>query len=136
MLPDKLALDIVTAERRVLTAEVDEVVLPGSVGYLGVRPGHTPLITGLGTGTLTWWKGGQAHQVAVALGYAEILPDRVAVLAETAESAAEIDADRATSSKARAAQRLSNIGDAGTEPDRARRALARAENRLKLVPPR
>ena len=49
MLPDKLALDIVTAERRVLTEEVDEIVLPGTVGYLGVRPGHTPLLTGLGT---------------------------------------------------------------------------------------
>ena len=136
MLPDKLQLDIVTAERRVLTEEVDEVVLPGSVGYLGVRPGHTPLMTGLGTGTLTWWRGGQQHQVAVALGYAEILPGRVSVLAETAETVGEIDAERAAVSKTRAEQRLSEVGQADIDLERARQALTRAENRLNLVPPR
>ena len=136
MLPDKIALDIVTVERRVLTEEVDEVVIPGSAGYLGVRPGHTPLMTGLGTGILTWWRRGQEHTVAVSLGYAEVLPDHVSVLAETAETAHEIEVDRAMASKERAERRLAQLGNAEIDLARARQALARAESRLRAVPPR
>ncbi len=136
MLPDKIALDIVTVERRVLTEEVDEVVIPGSTGYLGVRPGHTPLMTGLGTGILTWWRRGRGHTVAVSLGYAEVLPDHVSVLAETAETAHEVEVDRAMASKERAERRLAQLGNAEIDLERARQALARAESRLRVVPPR
>ena len=132
MLPQKIALDVVTAERRVFTDEVDEVVLPGSVGYLGVRPGHTPLLTGLGTGVLSYWKGGAEYRLAVSLGYAEVLPDRVEVLAETAELPDEIDAERAGASADRARQRLS-AADAAIDLERAQKALERAMNRLSVA---
>ena len=130
MLPTKIALDVVTAERRVLNEEVQEVVIPGSMGYLGVRPGHTPLLTGLGTGVLSWWKGGQEHRMAVSLGYSEILPERVSVLVETAEKAGEIDVSRARAAQERAEKRLDHPADKEIDPERARDSLNRALNRL------
>ncbi|MFQ5718128.1 MAG: F0F1 ATP synthase subunit epsilon [Acidobacteriota bacterium] len=130
MRADKIALDVVTANRRVLAEDVDEVVLPGSLGSLGVRPGHTPLMTGLGVGVLRWHKGGHAHQAAVSSGFAEILPDRVSVLAETAEAAHEIDVERARASMSRAEKRLAALDDATIDLERARAALERARARL------
>jgi len=95
MLPDKLTLEIVTPERRVLAETVDEVVLPGKLGSLGVLPGHAPLLTSLGVGELEYRSGGAKHYLAIAGGFAEVLPTRVIILAETAERAEEIDVDRA-----------------------------------------
>jgi F-type H+-transporting ATPase subunit epsilon len=132
MLPQKIALDVVTAERRVFTDEVDEVMLPGTVGYLGVRPGHTPLLTGLGTGVLTFWKGGQEQRMAVSLGFAEVLPDRIEVLAETAELPADIDSERAGASRDRARERLSTL-DSEIDITRAQAALNRALARLSVA---
>lgn len=101
MLPDKLTLEIVTPERRILTDTVDEVVLPGKMGSLGVLPGHAPLLTSLGVGELEYRKGSAKRYLAIAGGFAEVLPTRVIVLADTAEKAEEIDLDRARSKRER-----------------------------------
>src|SRR5262245_66107105 len=107
MLPDAIQLVIVTPERQVLKETVSEVTLPGADGYLGVLPGHAPLITELGIGELSYrTTGGQSGLLAVIRGFAEVLPDRVSVLAETAELAAEIDLDRAQAALKRAQGRI------------------------------
>ena len=99
MLPDKLTLEIATPERRVLLETVDEVVMPGKLGYLGVLPGHAPLLTSLAVGELMYRKGSERHYLAISWGFAEVLPTRVIVLAEMAERAEEIDVERAQSKK-------------------------------------
>jgi F-type H+-transporting ATPase subunit epsilon len=102
MAEGKLELQIVTPERLVLAEPVDEVLLPGSEGYLGVLPGHAPLLTALGVGEIEYKVSGKRHHLAVAGGFAEVLRDRVIVLAETAERADEIDLERAREQRARA----------------------------------
>ena len=88
---ERLLLELVTPERQILSIEVDEVRLPGVLGELGVLPGHTPLLTSLGTGQLAFSQGGEQRRLAVQGGFAEVLPDRVTVLAQIAESPEEID---------------------------------------------
>ena len=92
---DRLLLELVTPERRVLSEEVVEVRIPGLLGELGVLPGHTPLLTALGTGPLAYTQAGVEHRLAVQGGFAEVLPDRVTVLAQVAELPAEIDLEAA-----------------------------------------
>ena len=92
---DRLLLELVTPVRRVLSEEVVEVRIPGLLGELGVLPGHTPLLTALGTGPLAYTQAGVEHRLAVQGGFAEVLPDRVTVLARVAELPAEIDLDAA-----------------------------------------
>jgi F-type H+-transporting ATPase subunit epsilon len=92
---DRLRLELVTPERRVLSEEVVEVRIPGLLGELGVLPGHTPLLTALGTGPLAYTQGGREHRLALQGGFAEVLPDRVTVLARVAELPAEIDLEAA-----------------------------------------
>ena len=92
VLPTKIRLEIVTPERLLLSEEVDDVTLPGSEGYLGILPGHLPLLTMLGVGVLSYRQGGQKYHFAVSGGFAEVLGDRVIVLAETAGALEEIDA--------------------------------------------
>ena len=84
-LPTKLTLDLVTPDRALVSQEVDEVQLPGSEGYLGVLPGHTPLLTMLNVGELWYRIGAEKHYLAVSFGFAEVLPDRVTFLALFAE---------------------------------------------------
>ncbi len=86
-LPARLALEIVTPDRALVNEQVDEVQLPGSEGYFGVLPGHTPLLASLKEGTLWYRIGQQKHELAVASGFVEVLPDRVTVLAEVADTA-------------------------------------------------
>jgi len=86
-LPESIHLEVVTPDKRVVSEVVDAVVLPGSEGSLGVLPGHTPLLTTLGIGELAYSRGGAKGYVAIAWGFAEVLPDRVSVLAEIAERA-------------------------------------------------
>jgi F-type H+-transporting ATPase subunit epsilon len=88
---ERLQLELVTPQRRMLSEEVDEVRLPGSLGELGVLPGHTPLLTSLGTGVLSYYQGSRQTRLAVQGGFAEVLPDRVTVLAQIAETPHEID---------------------------------------------
>src|SRR5438270_3120412 len=106
MLPEAIELVIVTPEKQLLREKVVEAQIPGENGYLGVLPGHAPLITELGAGEISYRSGGQSHRFAMAWGFAEVLPDRVTVLAETVEPADEIDVPRAQKSLAEAEEAL------------------------------
>jgi len=133
MLPDAIQLVIVTPERQILKETVSEVTLPGADGYLGVLPGHAPLITELGVGELTYRTvGGQAGLLAAIRGFAEVLPDRVSVLAQTAEFAEDIDLARAEAALKRAQERIAKGGE-NLDWDRATLALARALIRIQVV---
>lgn len=133
MLPDALMLEVVTPERAVVRESVAEVQLPGRAGYLGILPGHTPLLTELATGTLSYRQGAQTRRLAVSGGFAEVLPDRVIVLADSAERAEEIDAARARTALAAAEKQLA--GGGGTDWEVAQQALARARTRLEVAVP-
>jgi F-type H+-transporting ATPase subunit epsilon len=134
MLPEAVELVIVTPDRQLLRESAVEVQLPGANGYLGVLPGHAPLVTELGIGELTYRgaQGNQTNVLAIIRGFAEILPNRVTVLAETAEFAAEIDLARAESAKARAEKRLVS-NDPNIDWDRAGIALRRALIRIQVT---
>ena len=133
MLPDAIQLVIVTPARQILKETVSELTMPGADGYLGVLPGHAPLITELGVGELTYrTTGGQAGLLAVIRGFAEVLPDRVSVLAETAEFAGDIDLSRAQAALKRAQERMARGGE-NIDWDRATLALARALVRNQVV---
>jgi F-type H+-transporting ATPase subunit epsilon len=88
---DRLHLEIVTPSRRVVEVEVDEVRLPGALGEMGVLPGHIPLLTALAAGPLTYFEGSAVTRYAVQGGFAEVLPDRVTILATVAKTADDID---------------------------------------------
>src|SRR5215204_89005 len=105
-LPTKLTLEIVTPERALVTAEVDEVQLPGAEGYFGVLPGHTPMLATLQVGELWYRIGAEKHYMAIAFGFVEVLPERVTVLAQIAERPEDIDVARAEAAKKRAEERI------------------------------
>lgn len=130
-LPTALTLQIVTPDRSVVTEQVDEVEIPGAEGYFGVLPGHTPLLATLQVGELWYRKGSEKFYLAIAFGFAEVLPDRVTILAELAEQPDEIDTARAEAAKRRAEERI-----ARPEPDmdfeRARLALMKSLARLQV----
>jgi F-type H+-transporting ATPase subunit epsilon len=128
-----MELVVVTPSKQVLRLSAAEVQLPGARGYLGVLPGHAPLMTELGIGELSYHdaSGKESAHLAVISGFAEVLPDRVTVLAETAEFAAEIDLARAEAAKVRAEQRLAT-GDSNLDWDRASIALQRALIRIQV----
>jgi F-type H+-transporting ATPase subunit epsilon len=136
MLPESIELVIVTPERQLLRETVVEVTLPGGDGCLGILPGHAPLITELGIGELTYHAKGasEAGQLAVISGFAEVLGDRVTVLAETAEKPEEIDVARAEEAKKRAEQRLASAAsDAEVDWARAAVALQRSLIRIQVA---
>jgi len=132
-LPESIELQIVTPERHVLAETVDAVEMPGKEGYLGVLPGHAPLITELGVGTLAYRRGSETHFLAVIDGYAEVLPDRVIVLAEFSEKAEEIDVARTRAAQERAQAELSKAPAGSEEWQRAELALGRALARMQAV---
>ena len=133
MAGDSIQLVIVTPERQLLSERVTEVQLPGADGYLGVLPGHAPLITELGIGELTYRTiAGQTDILAVIRGFAEVLPDRVSVLAETAERADDIDVKRAQEALKRAQERIAAGGE-NIDWDRASASLQRALVRIQVV---
>ena len=105
-LPTKLQLNVVTPDQS-FSYEVDEVAMPGQEGDFGVLPGHTPLFAGLRTGTMWYRQGQEKHFLAVSVGFAEVLPDRVTVLAQVAERAEDLDEARAEAGMARAAEMMS-----------------------------
>ena len=111
-----LKLDIVTAERVVYSAEVDEVIAPGVEGQLGILPHHAPLMTTLQAGELRVKKGGAEDIMAISGGFLEVRPDRVIVLADAAERAEEIDVARAEAAKQRAEERLRDRRRGGDGP--------------------
>ena len=110
-IPTKLTLEIVTPDRALLREEVDEVVVPGSQGEFGVLPGHTPFLSTLGLGEITYRRGADKHLLTCFWGFCEVLPDRVNVLAEIGERAEDIDVERAAAARDRAAQRMKQITD-------------------------
>jgi F-type H+-transporting ATPase subunit epsilon len=131
-LPAHLALEIVTPDRAIVHDQVDEVQVPGSEGYFGVLPGHTPLLSMMQVGQLWYRKGAEKFFLSVAFGLAEVLPDRVVVLAQIAERAEEIDVDRAQAARQRAEQRLASR-QRDQDLERARVALMKALTRLNVA---
>jgi F-type H+-transporting ATPase subunit epsilon len=127
-LPTKLTLDIVTPDQS-LEYEVDEVSLPGQEGDFGVLPGHTPLFAGLRTGMMWYRQGAEKHFLAVSVGFAEVLPDRVTVLAQVAERAEELDEARAQAGMARAQEMLGHV-PVEIDFERARLSLLRTLQQL------
>jgi F-type H+-transporting ATPase subunit epsilon len=131
-IPTKLVLEIVTPDRALVREEVDELQIPGAEGYLGVLPGHTPLLVTLKIGEL-WYRTGQDRRfLAIAGGFAEILPDRVTVLAQIAERADEIDQARAEAARKRAEERLARPAT-DLDFERARVALMKSLVRLQVA---
>jgi len=131
-LPAKLLLEIVTPDHALVTDQVDEVVAPAAEGYLGVLPGHTPLLATLAAGELWYRKGSQRSYLAIIGGFLEVLPDKVTILAQTAERAEDIDVARAQRAKARAEERLAKPTGEIDVP-RAQASLLRATVRLQVA---
>src|ERR1700681_3861969 len=136
MLPESIELIIVTPERQLLRETVVGVTLPGGDGCLGILPGHAPLITELGIGELTYRakNATEVGHLAIISGFAEVLGDRVTVLAETAERPEEIDVARAQEAKKRAEERLpAPVSDPTVDWDRAAVALQRSLIRIQVA---
>src|SRR5262245_18635355 len=110
-LPARLILEVVTPEGLLIREEVDHVQAPGSDGYFGVLPGHTPFLSTLGMGVITYRKAGVDRQLTCFWGFCEVLPDRVNILAEIGERAEDIDRGRAEAAKKRAEDQLRAIRD-------------------------
>jgi F-type H+-transporting ATPase subunit epsilon len=131
-LPRHLTLQVVTPDRSVVTQEVDEVQIPGAEGYFGVLPGHTPLLAALKIGELWYRKGSQRYYLSIVFGFAEVLPDRVTILAQVAELPEEIDVARAEAARQRAEQRLAQP-TLDLDFERARIALMKALIRIQVA---
>jgi F-type H+-transporting ATPase subunit epsilon len=133
MLPENIELEIVTPERHLLHDTVQWVEIPGKEGYLGVLPGHAPLITELGIGVLNYRKGGEKRFLTIIDGYAEVLPDRVIVLAEVSERAEEINVERSREAAEKAKSEIARTSTGDEEWQRASLALQRALVRLQAA---
>ena len=130
-LPTHIQLQIVSADRSLVNETVDEVEIPGADGYFGVLPGHTPLLALLQVGELWYRQGQEKHYLSIAFGFAEVLPDRVTILAQIAEKADEIDAARAEAAKRRAEERVARP-TVDMDAERARISLMKALIRLQV----
>ncbi len=130
-LPTSIDLQVVTPERMLVREQVDEVQVPGVSGYFGVLPGHTPLLAALSVGELWYRKGQEKTYLSIVYGFAEVLPDRVTILAQLAEHPEDIDAERAEAARKRATERLEQKGDVDFE--RARIALMKSLTRLQVA---
>jgi len=129
---DSFQLEIVTPEKMVVRDTAEEMQIPGKNGFLGILPGHAPLVTELAIGEITYRTGGNTHRLAVAWGFAEVLPEKVTILAETCERPDEIDAARAKKAKQRAEDRLKS-GTPEVDYSRAQAAKQRADTRLEVA---
>jgi F-type H+-transporting ATPase subunit epsilon len=130
---ERLTLELATPTRLIVSAEVDEVVVPGSQGYFGVLPGHAPLLATLGIGELTYRIGREEYDVAVVGGFTEVRNDKVIILADSAEMPADIDRNRAERARERAEARLAGRSQEDVDYARATAALARALTRLQVA---
>jgi F-type H+-transporting ATPase subunit epsilon len=130
-IPTQIDLQIVTPDKLLVREPVDEVEIPGTEGYFGVLPGHTPMLASLAVGELWYRKGQEKIYLAIAFGFAEVLPDRVTILAQLAERAEDIDVTRAEEARKRAEMRVTQ---AKPEVDyaRARTALMKSLARLQV----
>jgi F-type H+-transporting ATPase subunit epsilon len=131
-LPDHIHLEIVTPERQIFSGTVASVTLPATTGYLGVLPGHAPLLAELGIGEICYVIGARTEIIFCSWGFVEVLPDRVVILAQTAEPVSDIDVKRAEEAKARAEKRLTSK-EQGIDSVRAQLALLRAISRLETA---
>ena len=125
-------IEIVTPEKLVVKDVAEEAQIPGKSGYLGILPGHAPLITELAVGEITYRIGEMEKHISVAWGFAEVLPNKVTILAETAERPDEIDVSRAERAKQRAEQELHSAAP-DLDYDAVQGALARAECRIEVA---
>jgi F-type H+-transporting ATPase subunit epsilon len=132
-LPTKIELHVVTPERQVVSEQTSSVSLPGKGGRLGILPGHAPLVSELANGVLFFEHGGQTKFLAVLGGFTEVLPGRVTVLAQAAESAEEIDVNRAERAKQKAEEELKQPSRSETESGEAQEALERANARIEAA---
>jgi len=128
---NKLRLEIVTPYGLILGDDVDEVTTAGSEGEFGVLPGHVPFITTLKIGMLTYKKGNETRYVFVNSGYAEVGPDKVTILADSAEKSEDIDVERAKAAMKRAEERLKKMED--IDFARAESAIERATARVHIA---
>jgi len=108
-LPTKINLTVVTRERKIIEVQVDEVVLPATDGEIGILPGHTPLLTTLKVGQMRYRVGTTISRLVLSWGFAEVLPDRVIVLAETARLASEIDPAAAEAERIAAEREIADL---------------------------
>ena len=131
-IPDHLTLEIVTPDRSVAHGEVDEVVVPGSEGSFGVLPGHTPMLATLTVGEIEYRRGNETSYAAVSFGFAEVLPDRVTILAQIAEVGDEIDVTRAEAAVKRARERFARPA-VELDYERARLSLLKSLVRLQVA---
>ena len=130
-IPSSIQLEIVAPDRLLVREQVDEIEIPGVEGYFGVLPGHTPMLASLAVGEMWYRKGQEKTYLSLAFGFAEVLPDRVTILAQIAERAEEIDLNRAEDAKKRAETRLQQARD--VDYDHARAALQKAVVRLQVA---
>jgi len=129
---DKLNLEVITPEKLALREQADEVVVPGVGGELGILPDHTPLISQLKTGVLSYRQGAENKRMHVSGGFVEVTSDRVSVLSDVAERPEEIDVERAQRAKDRAERRLTSRGE-DIDFNRAELKLQRAMIRIQLA---
>src|SRR5262245_37792096 len=130
---DKIELEVVTPERRLLAEPVDMVTVPGLTGEMGILPGHTPLISQLKTGVLSYQQDGRTAQLLVSGGFVEVRDDHVSVLAEIAERPEEIDAARARLSREQLEKQLNSWSGSDEDFEVARKKLERSVVRLQLA---
>jgi F-type H+-transporting ATPase subunit epsilon len=128
-----LLLEIVTPERQVFSDQVDSVVVPGSLGELGVLPHHAPLVSTLGVGELRIRKGGSEEFFAIVGGFLQVRPDKVVVMAETADIASEIDVAKAEEARREAERALEGGYQEGADLAAARAALQQALLRIRVA---
>lgn len=133
LLPEFLDLHVVTPERQVVREQAYEVQVPGLGGYLGILPGHAPLLSELQAGALSYRQGNHWSYLTIFGGFVEVLPERVIVLAESSEREEEIDVERAREAQNRAEERLRRVNDPEIDFARAQAALERALIRLQVA---
>lgn len=126
-----MLLRIVTPSRQVVSVDVEEMQVPGKAGYLGILPGHAPLLSELKVGEMTYRQGREVHRLVITGGFLEVLPQQVTILAEAAERPEEIDVERAQTARERAEKRLRSP-DPEVDLSRATIALERALIRIQV----
>ena len=131
-MPKTFQLDVVTPQGAVFSDQVEHLRAPGVAGSFGVLPEHTPFMTPLAIGEVAVTQQGRVRPMAISGGFIEVQPDHTIILAQTAEFADAIDVDRAKSARQRAEDRL-RAHQANLDEGRARAALARAANRLRIA---
>jgi len=133
VLPQAIELQVVTPEQLLVHEEVHEAQIPGLGGYLGILPGHAPLLSELQMGELSYRKGNHWSYLTVFRGFVEVLPERIIVLAEVGERGEEIDVERAQRARQRAEEHLKHPSDPDVDWNRAQVALQRAVIRIQVA---